>query len=182
MQKGRPIQRCENKQERSRRKKQETDEREVEGGVEGHHHSVVHFYLNFVLTPKLTLTQFYKYFESLLRGQPISGAGTQPWGTYTDLCLEEETQGRTPEKMMPYPFHVTSDEFNSQRGTVTCPRLPSTNSGKRRPEFRSLNLIRVFSPPFCPSLLSLVSPPYFPHSQEHLPVTLCGFSFNLSIF
>ena len=64
MQKGRPIQRCENQQERSRRKEEGTDEREVEGGVEGHHHSALHFYLNFVLIPKLTLTQFYKYFLS----------------------------------------------------------------------------------------------------------------------
>ena len=64
MQKGRPIQRYENQQERSRRKEEGTDEREVEGGVEGHHHSALHFYLNFVLIPTLTLTQFYKYFLS----------------------------------------------------------------------------------------------------------------------
>lgn len=137
---------------RGRRKKQGTDEREVEGGVDGHHHSAVHFYLNFVLTPKLTLTQFYKYFGiPTTWPDPFLGQG-HSHGTHTDLCLGEETQGRTPEKMMPHPFRVTSDEINSQRGTVTGPRLPSTNNGKRGPEFQVSEPDPVFSPPSCPSL------------------------------
>ena len=83
---------------------------------------------------------------------------------------------------MPYPFHVTSDEINSQRGTVTCPRLHSTYNGKRGPEFRSLNLIRSSLRLPAPPCSVLSALPTFKHSQEDLPVTLCGFSFNLPIF
>lgn len=43
--------------------------------------------------------------------------------------------------MMLYPLHVTSDEINTQRGTVTCPRSHSTHSGRTGPELRSPNLI-----------------------------------------
>lgn len=59
-------------------------------------HSAVHFYLDFVLIPKLTFDSVLQMLsESLLCGQPGFGAGTQPWVTHTDLCLEEEIQGRT---------------------------------------------------------------------------------------
>lgn len=45
---------------------------------------------------------------------PFLGVGTAMGEIHIDLCLEEETSGRTLEKMMPHPFHVTSDEINSQ--------------------------------------------------------------------
>lgn len=81
------------------------------------------------------------------------GRDTAMGNTHRPLPWGGDSEEDSPLMMMPYPFHVTSDEINSERRRVTCPRSHSTHDGRRGPELGSL--------PSCPSLLSLVSPPYF---------------------
>ena len=61
---------------------------------------------------------------------------------------------------MPYPFHVTSDEINSQRDS-DLPKVTQHIQWEKRTRIQVSEPDQVFSPPSCPSLLSLVSPPYF---------------------
>lgn len=123
----------------------------------------VYFYLDFVPIPKLTSIQLNKY----LLGAFYVAAPMWSWGhshgqnTQGPLPPGGSSQRDSSQETMLHPLHFTSDELNTQRGRVTCPRSHSTHHGRRGPELTSPNMIQVFSPRSHAHLLSRVHPSCF---------------------